>query len=91
MDIKYTFYCHHLHILNNIDGEVIDRSADSKIQTYNRNTACENADDLRHAASRSVHHALSCGLKEQHTGQVKDQSWVLRLLQLLNECLTMKE
>lgn len=60
-------------------------------QTYCWYTACKDVDDLRHTASRSMEHALSAGLKQQHTGQVEDQSWVLRLLKLLHECLTMKE
>lgn len=69
----------------------MDRSAVSNTRTYSWDTGCENADDLRHAASRSVQHALGRGLKQQHTGQVKNQSWVLRRLQLLHERLTVKE
>lgn len=63
----------------------------SKCGTYRGYSACERADDLRHAASRSVQHALGAGLKQQHAGQVEDQSWILRLLQLLSESLTVQE
>lgn len=62
-----------------------------KCRTYRGYPACEGADDLRHAASRSVQHALGAGLKQQHAGQVEDQSWILCLLQLLGQSLTVQE
>jgi len=51
----------------------------------------EGADDLGHAASGRVQHAVGAGLEQQHTGQVEDQGRVLRLLQLLGESLAVQE
>lgn len=62
-----------------------------KWETYRRYSACECADDLRHAASRSVQHAVGAGLKQEHAGQVENESWVLCLLQLLSQNLTVQE
>ena len=59
--------------------------------TYRGDFAREGADDLRDAASRGVQHAVGAGLKQQHAGQVEDQSWVLGVLQLLSESLTVHE
>lgn len=66
-------------------------SVHTGVVKYRGYPACEGADDLRHAASRSVQHALGAGLEQQHAGQVEDQSWILRLLQLLGQSLTVQE
>lgn len=50
------------------------------VWTYRGDSACEGADDLRHAASGSVQHAVGAGLKQQHAGQMEDQGWILGLL-----------
>lgn len=63
----------------------------SECETYRGYSASECSDDLRHAASRSVQHAVSAGLKQQHTGEVEDQSRILCLLQLLSESLAVQE
>ncbi|TNN43826.1 hypothetical protein EYF80_045992 [Liparis tanakae] len=49
------------------------------------------ADDLGHAASGRVQHAVGAGLEQQHTGQVQHQGRVLRLLQLLGESLAVAD
>lgn len=58
---------------------------------YRGYPSSQGADDLGHAAARRVQHALGAGLEQQHAGQVEDQGRLLRLLQLLDESLTVQE
>jgi len=63
----------------------------SESLTYCKYAACKCADDLRHTAARGVQHAVGAGLEQQHTGQMEDQSWILRVLQLLAESLAVQK
>lgn len=62
-----------------------------RVLTYCGYSACEGADDLWNAASRSMQHTLGAGLKQQHAGQMEYQGWIFCLLQLLSESLTVHE
>lgn len=59
--------------------------------TYRRYFPRECADDLRHTAAWGVQHTVRAGLKQQHAGQVEDQSGILGVLQLLSQGLAVQE
>lgn len=64
---------------------------DRQGQTNRWDVSHECADDLRHTPPWSVQHAVGASLEQQHTGQVENQSRVLRLLQLLSQSLAVCE